>query len=74
MPSKNECSQIVWHRLQQRREGILGGWYLKEYLGSGASGCVFRIEKQLEGVKAVSSALKVIPSSPFGKGGLRGIS
>jgi TPR repeat protein len=52
--------ELVYERLR-KHEPLLGGWRIREYVGAGVFGCVFRVEK--ESLGTMVSAVKVISLS-----------
>ncbi|THB64424.1 MAG: serine/threonine protein kinase [Desulfovibrio sp.] len=55
------CKTVIWDELKLR-EPLFGEWRISEFIGAGAFGCVFKLEREDLGQSFVS-ALKVIPLS-----------
>ncbi len=53
------CKTTVYELLK-KREPLFSGWYVDSFIGSGVSGCVFKMRREDLGQKFVA-ALKVIP-------------
>jgi len=53
------CKTAILTRMRER-EPLWGSWNIAAFIGAGAHGCVFRLEKETQGHTFVS-ALKVIP-------------